>query len=88
VRKETVQSPARDLCLLLQVLISITTSLSTYRNRLETSEFQRQSRDFAAAVQAKGKSVQLLVGENYNHFEMRETLASPFGLEQMKPSLG
>jgi arylformamidase len=60
----------------------------------ETPEFQRQSRDFAAAVQAKGRPVQLLVGENYNHFEMRETLASPFGvagravLEQMKLSLG
>jgi arylformamidase len=60
----------------------------------ETPDFQRQSRDFAVAVQAMGKPVQLLVGENYNHFEMRETLASPFGLaghaalEQMKLSLG
>jgi arylformamidase len=57
---------------------------------LETPEFQRQSRDFAAAVKAAGKSVQLLVGEGYNHFEMPETLANPYGLlgravlEQMK----
>jgi arylformamidase len=57
---------------------------------LETPEFQRQSRDFAAAVKAAGKSVELLVGEGYNHFEMPETLASPYGLmgraalEQMK----
>jgi arylformamidase len=46
----------------------------------ETPEFQRQSRDFAAAVKAAGKSVELLVGEGYNHFEMLETLASPYGL--------
>jgi arylformamidase len=57
---------------------------------LETPEFQRQSRDFAAAVKAAGKPVQLLVGEGYNHFEMAETLANPYGLlgravlEQMK----
>ncbi len=57
---------------------------------LETPEFQRQSRDFAAAVKAAGKPVQLLVGEGYNHFEMPETLANLYGLlgrtvvEQMK----
>lgn len=47
---------------------------------LETPEFQRQSRDFAAAVKAAGKPVQLLVGEEYNHFELPETLANPYGL--------
>jgi arylformamidase len=46
----------------------------------ETPEFQRQARDFAAAVKAKGKPCELLVGEGYNHFEMLETLASPYGL--------
>jgi arylformamidase len=46
----------------------------------ETPEFQRQSRDFAAAVKATGKPVELLVGEGYNHFEMLETLANPYGL--------
>jgi arylformamidase len=44
----------------------------------ETPEFQRQSRDFAAAVKSAGKPVQLLVGEGYNHFEMPEMLASPY----------
>ncbi|MEW6450759.1 MAG: alpha/beta hydrolase [Pseudomonadota bacterium] len=59
---------------------------------LETPEFQRQSRDFAAAVKAAGKPVSLTVGQGYNHFEMNETLASPYGvfgravLEQMKLS--
>ena len=57
---------------------------------LETPEFQRQSRDFAAAVKAAGKPAQLLVAPGYNHFEIFETLASPYGLlgraalEQMK----
>jgi arylformamidase len=46
----------------------------------ETPEFQRQSRDFAAAVQAAGKPVELIVGEAYNHFELLETLANPYGL--------
>ncbi len=56
----------------------------------ETPEFQRQTRDFAAALKVAGKAVQLLVGQGYNHFEMLETLASPYGLlgravlEQMK----
>ena len=46
----------------------------------ETPEFQRQNRDFAAALKAAGKPVELLVGEGYNHFEMCETLANPYGL--------
>jgi arylformamidase len=46
----------------------------------ETPEFQRQTRDFAAAIKAVGKPVELLVGEAYNHFEMLETLANPYGL--------
>ena len=57
---------------------------------LETPEFQRQSRDFAAAMKAAGKQVQLRVGPEYNQFEVMDTLASPYGLcgravlEQMK----
>jgi arylformamidase len=47
---------------------------------LETPEFQRQSRDFAAAVKAAGKPVRLLVAEGYNHFEIPETLANPYGV--------
>ncbi len=47
---------------------------------LETPEFQRQSRDFAAAVKAAGKPVEFIVGEGFNHFEMQETMGNPFGL--------
>jgi len=46
----------------------------------ETPEFRRQNREFAAAVAAAGKSVRLLVGEHYNHFELPETLANSYGL--------
>src|SRR5436309_14585574 len=45
----------------------------------ETPEFQRQNREFAAAVEASGKLVRLLVGEHYNHFELPETLGNPHG---------
>ena len=57
---------------------------------LESPEFQRQARDFATALTAAGKPVTFLVGEDYNHFEVIETLATPYGLlgravlEQMK----
>jgi len=47
---------------------------------LETPEFQRQNREFAAAVKAAGKPVTLLVGEGYNHFEIQETQGNPYGL--------
>ncbi|HEX9788287.1 MAG TPA: alpha/beta hydrolase [Candidatus Binatia bacterium] len=46
----------------------------------ETPEFQRQNRDFAAAVKAAGKAVELIVGEGFNHFEMQETLGNPYGI--------
>ena len=57
---------------------------------LESPEFQRQARDFVAAVKAAGKPVELIVGEGYNHFEMPETFGNPYSLlgraalEQMK----
>lgn len=46
----------------------------------ESPEFQRQNREFAAAVEKAGKKVKLLVGQGYNHFEIAETLANPYGL--------
>lgn len=46
----------------------------------ETPEFQRQSREFAAAVKAAGKPVELIAGEGFNHFEMQETLGNPYGI--------
>lgn len=46
----------------------------------ESPEFIRQSQDFADAVVAAGKSAQLIVAEKYNHFEIGETLANPYGV--------
>jgi len=46
----------------------------------ETPEFQRQTRDFAAAVKAAGKPVALSVMEGYNHFEVMEQLGNPYSL--------
>ncbi|MBY0610544.1 MAG: alpha/beta hydrolase [Beijerinckiaceae bacterium] len=46
----------------------------------ETPEFQRQTRDFAARLDESGKPATLLRGENYNHFEIIETLGNPYGL--------
>ena len=31
-------------------------------------------------MQAAGKPVDLIVGEGYNHFELLETLANPYGI--------
>jgi arylformamidase len=46
----------------------------------ESPEFQRQNREFAAALEAAGKRVELIVATGYNHFEIIETLANPLGL--------
>jgi arylformamidase len=46
----------------------------------ETPEFQRQTREVFAAVLGLGKPAELIVGEAYNHFELLETLANPYGL--------
>lgn len=45
----------------------------------ETPEFQRQNREFAAAVKAAGKAVTLIVLPNHNHYEVQQTMASPYG---------
>jgi arylformamidase len=45
----------------------------------EPPEFQRQSRDFAAAVKAAGKPVDLVEAPNFNHFEIAESLGNPYG---------
>jgi arylformamidase len=46
---------------------------------LETPEFQRQNREFAAAVKA-GKAVEFILLEGYNHFEVQESFGNPYGL--------
>jgi arylformamidase len=61
-------------------LESLTTPLVLAYGTAETPEFQRQSRDMFAAARYLGKPAELIVGEAYNHFELLETLANPYGL--------
>jgi len=59
---------------------NIHTPLILAYGTLETPEFQRQTRDFAAALKAAGETVQLIVGKGYNHYELGETLGNPYAI--------
>ena len=69
---------------------NIHTPLVLVHGTLETPEFQRQTRDFAAALKAAGKPAELIVAKGYNHFELYETFGHPYAgvgraaLEMMK----
>jgi arylformamidase len=60
---EEAMSPQRHLDRLLAPVVV------TYGTN-ETPEFQRQARDFADAIKAAGKSVELIEALNYNPYEM------------------
>jgi len=68
----------------------IRTPLTLTYGSLETPEFQRQTREFHAALMAARKPAQLIVGKGYNHYETQETMGNPYGfmgraaLEMMK----
>lgn len=64
----------------MKKLDSINTRLLIACGTLETPEFQRQVREFAESLTALSKSVQLIPGEHYNHFEMIETLGNPYSV--------
>jgi arylformamidase len=66
-------SPLRHVDRLCAPLI---VSYGTY----ESPEFIRQAREFAAAVRDAGKLIELIVGENYSHLDLPETLCNPYGL--------
>jgi arylformamidase len=70
---EAALSPIRHLD-------TLTTPLILSYGSCETPEFQRQTVDFCRAVQEAGKPATLLGTEGYNHFEILETLANPYGL--------
>ena len=61
-------------------LDSLTAPIVVAYGTLETPEFQRQNREFAAAVKAAGKVADLIVLNGYNHFEVAESLGNPYGL--------
>ena len=70
---EAALSPQRHIAALRAPVVVV-------HGALETPEYQRHARDFAAAVAAAGKPVQSIRGEHYNHFEIAETMANPYGL--------
>jgi len=61
-------------------LDDITTPLILGYGTCETPEFQRQTRDFFAALKAKAKPAELIVAGHFNHFELFENFASPYGI--------
>jgi arylformamidase len=58
---------------------NLRTSITVTYGTNETPEFQRQNREFAAAVKAAGKPVTLIILPNHNHYEVQQTMASPYG---------
>ena len=46
----------------------------------DTPEFQRQTRDFLGALRNAQKPAELVFAEGYNHFELIETIANPYGV--------
>jgi arylformamidase len=58
----------------------IHTPLVLVHGTLETPEFQRQTRDFAAALEAAGKPFKLIVAKGYNHYEVGETIGNPYAV--------
>jgi arylformamidase len=86
-RMEDALSPQRHL-------ERIRAPITLLYGSLETPEFQRQSKDFADALTRAGKSAEIIRAEGYNHFELMETLANPYGplgravLAQMKLAQG
>jgi hypothetical protein len=58
-------------------------TLIDHQRRTNIARGRRNSRTTSQVLhfpKAAGKPIQLLVGEGYNHFEMLETLANPYGL--------
>ena len=82
VRRSSAANPVHDLSNRLGGQRTGNSSIPNNRRigQARNARLARQSRDFAAAVKALGKPVRLLVAEGYNHFEIAETLANPYGL--------
>ena len=70
---EDAMSPQRHLA-------RITAPVVVTHGTLETPEFQRQAKDFAAALKAAGKHVELIAAPSHFHQDMWETLGNPYGV--------
>lgn len=69
---EQAMSPIRHLD---KLHAAVTVTYGTF----ETPEFQRQGREFAAAIRAAGHPVTLIVAPNFAHLETEESLGNPYG---------
>jgi arylformamidase len=63
----------------LRTLVKPTGPLHVSVGGAELPELQRQSRDYAAAAQARGQPVRLSVLEGHHHFSILDELARPDG---------
>ena len=70
---EDEMSPARHVD-------EIVTPLIIAYGTLETDEFQRHSREFAGMLEGTDLLEGLIVAEHFNHFELVEDFANPFGV--------
>jgi arylformamidase len=70
---EDAMSPERHLD---RITAPVVVSYGT----LETPEFIRQAEEFVAALEAAGKPVELVVGRDYFHQDVWETLGNPYGV--------
>jgi arylformamidase len=68
---EESMSPCRQVD---KLDIPVVLAYGTY----ESPEFNRHTHDFAAALTDAGKSVQCLVAEGYNHYEVMEMFGHPY----------
>jgi arylformamidase len=58
----------------------INTPLLLVHGSGDTPEFQRQTKDFFAALKKARKPAEHIFAEGYNHFELIESIANPYGL--------
>jgi len=59
---------------------ALTTPLTVAWGSLESPEFQRQAEDYSATAERAGHAVTRCLVEGCNHFEILETLSSPYGV--------
>lgn len=58
----------------------INTPIVVTYGEFDTNKFRRQSQEFADALKSTGKLQKLIVAEGFNHFEIPESFADPFGV--------
>jgi arylformamidase len=74
----------------MRQLTRLTAPVIVSHGTRETPEFQRQNREFAAALKSAGKLTEFILLDGYNHFEVHESLGNPYAplgravLRQMK----